>query len=51
MHVDNPAHFPNPAHIKKIEEPYIKATILMPEKYMGTVMTLCMERRGRKHHL
>ena len=44
--VDNPAHFPNPAHIAKIEEPYIKATILMPEKYMGVVMTLCMERRG-----
>lgn len=45
-HVDNPAHFPEPGHIAKIEEPFIKATILMPEKYMGTVMTLCMERRG-----
>jgi len=45
-HVDNPAHFPNPAHIAKVEEPFIKATILMPEKYMGPVMTLCMERRG-----
>lgn len=45
-HVDNPAHFPNPAHIAKIEEPFIKATILMPEKYMGVVMTLCIERRG-----
>lgn len=45
-HVDNPAHYPDPAHIDKIEEPFIKATILMPEKYMGPVMTLCMERRG-----
>lgn len=44
--VDNPAHFPNPAHIDKVEEPFIKATILMPERYMGPVMTLCMERRG-----
>ncbi|TKB10446.1 translation elongation factor 4 [Desulforhopalus sp. IMCC35007] len=44
--VDNPAHFPDPAHIGRIEEPYIRATILMPEKYMGSVMTLCMERRG-----
>lgn len=44
--VDNPAHFPDPAHIAKIEEPFIKASILMPEKYMGSVMTLCMERRG-----
>ncbi len=44
--VDNPAHFPDPASISKIQEPYIKATILIPEKYMGVVMTLCMERRG-----
>ncbi len=44
--VDNPAHFPDPAHIARIEEPFIRATILMPEKYMGAVMTLCMERRG-----
>ncbi|MFW2366924.1 MAG: translation elongation factor 4 [Desulforhopalus sp.] len=46
QHVDNPAHFPDPGNIDKIEEPFIKATILMPEKYMGPVMTLCMERRG-----
>ena len=44
--VDNPAHFPDPAKIVKVEEPYIKATILIPERYMGAVMTLCMERRG-----
>jgi GTP-binding protein LepA len=44
--VDNPAHFPDPAHISKIEEPCIRATILIPEKYMGVIMTLCMERRG-----
>jgi len=46
LEVDNPAHYPEPSTISKIEEPYIKATILIPEKYMGTVMTLCMERRG-----
>jgi GTP-binding protein LepA len=44
--VDNPAHFPDPVKIASVEEPYIKATILMPEKYMGVVMSLCMERRG-----
>lgn len=44
--VDNPAHFPDPTHISKIEEPFIKSTILIPEKYMGVVMTLCMSRRG-----
>ncbi len=44
--VDNPAHFPDPVHIGKIEEPFIKATILIPERYMGVVMTLCIDRRG-----
>ncbi len=44
--VDNPAHFPDPAKISTVEEPYIKASILIPERYMGAVMTLCMERRG-----
>lgn len=43
--VDNPAHFPDPSKISRIEEPYIKASILIPERYMGVVMTLCMERR------
>ncbi|CAG0897882.1 unnamed protein product [Cyprideis torosa] len=46
IEVDNPAHYPDPGTINKIEEPYIKATILIPERYMGVVMTLCMERRG-----
>jgi GTP-binding protein LepA len=44
--VDNPSYYPDPVIIDKIEEPFIKATILMPEKYMGAIMTLCMERRG-----
>lgn len=46
VNVDNPAHFPDPATISHVEEPYIKATILIPERYMGVLMTLCMERRG-----
>ena len=46
VEIDNPAYFPDPANIDYTEEPYIKATILMPERYMGSVMTLCMERRG-----
>jgi GTP-binding protein LepA len=44
--VDNPAHFPDPAKISRVKEPFIKASILIPERYMGVVMTLCMERRG-----
>ena len=48
--VDNPAYFPDPASIDHTEEPFIKATILIPERYMGAVMTLCMERRGENTH-
>ena len=46
LEVDNPAHFPDPTHIDRIEEPYIQASILIPEKYMGAIMQLCMDRRG-----
>ncbi|MFA7346703.1 MAG: translation elongation factor 4 [Desulfurivibrionaceae bacterium] len=48
--VDNPAYYPDPTTIDRIEEPFIKATILIPERYMGVVMTLCMERRGENTH-
>ena len=44
--IDNPAHYPDPMSIEKSEEPYIKATLLMPERYLGAAMKLCMERRG-----
>ncbi|MCL2341257.1 MAG: translation elongation factor 4 [Proteobacteria bacterium] len=52
VEVDNPSYFPDPATIERVEEPYIKATIHIPERYMGAVMTLCMERRGEntKYH-
>lgn len=52
IEIDNPAYFPDPGSIARIEEPFIKATIHIPERYMGVVMTLCMERRGEntKYH-
>ena len=46
LEVDNPSYFPDPGSIEHIEEPFIKATILIPERYMGVVMSLCMNRRG-----
>jgi GTP-binding protein LepA len=46
MDIDNPAYFPDPTKIAKTEEPYIKAVILIPDRYMGAIMNLCMERRG-----
>ena len=44
--VDNPAYFPDPATIELSEEPYIRASILTPERYMGAIMQLCLDRRG-----
>lgn len=44
--VDNPQYYPDPIMIQSSAEPFIKATILTPERYMGAVMKLCMERRG-----
>jgi len=49
--VDNPLYYPDPAKIKSSEEPFIKANILVPERYVGVVMKLCMERRGINSHL
>jgi GTP-binding protein LepA len=49
--VDNPAHYPDPVSIEKGEEPYIRATLLMPERYLGVVMKLCLEKRGENSKL
>jgi GTP-binding protein LepA len=44
--IDNPALYPDPTRIEKTREPYIRAAIIVPDRYMGTVMKLCLERRG-----
>jgi GTP-binding protein LepA len=44
--VENPQYYPDPAHIRTSAEPFIKAMIISPERYMGAVMKLCLERRG-----
>jgi GTP-binding protein LepA len=41
-----PSDLPDPARIAEVREPYIKATILAPKEYVGTIMELCQERRG-----
>jgi GTP-binding protein LepA len=46
MMLHNPADMPDPVRIDHIEEPWIKATILVPDDYLGPVLTLCQERRG-----
>ncbi|MEI9916382.1 MAG: translation elongation factor 4 [Methylovirgula sp.] len=42
----NPADMPDPSRIERIEEPWIRATILTPDDYLGAVLKLCQERRG-----
>ena len=44
--VDNPSNYPDPSSIEKAEEPFIRATMIMPERYLGAVMKLCTEKRG-----
>ncbi|HEV7514815.1 MAG TPA: translation elongation factor 4, partial [Thermoanaerobaculia bacterium] len=44
--IDNPALYPDPSNIKSAWEPFIKASIMVPERYLGVVMELCRERRG-----
>ncbi len=46
LEIDNPSKLPDPSQIERIEEPYIKATIIVPEKYIGNILQLCQERRG-----
>jgi GTP-binding protein LepA len=45
-HISNPAEFPDPHELTSIEEPIVDATIMVPQEYVGAVMTLCQERRG-----
>ena len=48
IELHNPADMPDPVKIKEIEEPWIKATILVPDDYLGPVLTLCQEKRGEQ---
>jgi GTP-binding protein LepA len=47
----NPADMPEPPKIAKIEEPWIEATILVPDEHLGSVLKLCEDRRGRQKNL
>jgi len=47
----NPADMPEPQKIAKIEEPWIEATILVPDEHLGSVLKLCEDRRGRQKTL
>jgi GTP-binding protein LepA len=44
--IDNPALYPDPSGIVQTKEPFIRAAIIVPDRYMGAVMNLCLDRRG-----
>jgi len=48
-YIDNPTLYPDPSRIESAEEPYIKASVIMPDKYIGPVTTLLLGRRGKNY--
>ena len=49
--LQNPSNMPDPTHIEKIEEPWIKATIITPDEYLGTIIKICQDKRGIQTNL
>jgi GTP-binding protein LepA len=46
LEVENPSKYPDPSSIDEVREPIARATMMVPEKYIGNVISLCVERRG-----
>ena len=51
LHLHNPADMPEPNKIESIEEPWIEATIYVPDEYLGSILKLCQDRRGIQKNL
>ena len=51
VELHNPADMPDPVYISSMEEPWIRATIIVPDEYLGGVLALCQERRGTQIEL
>jgi GTP-binding protein LepA len=51
LDLHNPADMPDPTQIERVEEPWIRATILLPDAYLGPVLALCTEKRGEQVEL
>ncbi|HEX9453379.1 MAG TPA: translation elongation factor 4, partial [Candidatus Binatia bacterium] len=49
--IDNPVKFPNEGEVERIEEPVIQATLHLPQEYLGSVLTLCQEKRGTQKEI
>ena len=51
IELHNPADMPDPGHIEMMEEPWIRATIMTPDEYLGSILALCTEKRGEQVEL
>ncbi len=51
LEIHNPVDMPEPNHIEEMQEPWIEATILTPDEYLGAVLKLCQDRRGTQKEL
>src|SRR5262245_45179167 len=51
LEIHNPVDMPEPNHIEEMQEPWIEATILTPDEYLGSVLKLCQDRRGEQKEL
>ena len=51
IELQNPSSLPDPTHIKFIEEPWIKSTIITPDEYLGSIIKLCQDKRGIQTNL
>jgi len=49
--LENPADMPEPTRIEYIQEPWVRATIMLPDQYLGGIMALCSERRGIQENM
>ncbi len=51
INLQNPSNMPDPSQIKIIEEPWIKATIITPDEYLGSIIKICQDKRGIQKNL
>ena len=51
IELQNPTNMPDPTFIKSIEEPWIKATIIAPDEYLGSIIKICQDKRGIQKNL
>ena len=50
-YIENPSNLPNPTQYDHLEEPMVKATVMLPKEYVGSIMELCQDRRGVMNHM